>query len=175
MVAIAAFGTTSGIGSPSFRSGRPPCASRLLDIRRWRRTSPDGRHAAWAAPSAEDIDLLSSYDWPGNIRELAAVIERAAILGNGDRLDVARAMGMRHGRVPTAVHRSLVPPPVLQGGTIAPLDTAIARHIEAALMRTRGRIEGPQGAAALLRINPHTLRARMRKLGLDWRSFRDAM
>ena len=54
----------------------------------------------------------------------------------------------------------------------ATLDAAMARHIEAALIRTRGRIEGPYGAAALLQINPHTLRARMRKLGLDWRRFR---
>ena len=41
-----------------------------------------------------------------------------------------------------------------------------------ALAQTRGRIEGPYGAAALLAINPHTLRARMRKLGVQWRQFR---
>ena len=44
-------------------------------------------------PSAEDIQLLVSYAWPGNVRELSAVIERAAILGEGKRLDVARALG----------------------------------------------------------------------------------
>jgi transcriptional regulator with GAF, ATPase, and Fis domain len=47
-------------------------------------------------------------------------------------------------------------------------------HIETALQRTRGRIEGPRGAAKLLGINPHTLRARMRKLKIDWRNFRPA-
>jgi transcriptional regulator with GAF, ATPase, and Fis domain len=46
------------------------------------------------------------------------------------------------------------------------------RHIEAALTATAGRIEGPHGAARLLAINPHTLRARMRKLGIDWKRFR---
>jgi transcriptional regulator with GAF, ATPase, and Fis domain len=46
------------------------------------------------------------------------------------------------------------------------------RHIERALQETRGRVEGPQGAARLLRINPHTLRARMRKLKVDWQRFR---
>jgi transcriptional regulator with GAF, ATPase, and Fis domain len=46
------------------------------------------------------------------------------------------------------------------------------QHIERALVATRGRIEGRHGAAALLNINPHTLRARMRKLGLDWSRFR---
>ena len=56
---------------------------------------------------------------------------------------------------------------------IEPLDAAIRRHIESALAITRGRVEGHQGAAALLRINPHTLRARMRKLGIDWSRFRN--
>ena len=45
-------------------------------------------------------------------------------------------------------------------------------HIEATLHETRGRVEGPHGAARLLRINPHTLRARMRKLNVDPRRFR---
>jgi transcriptional regulator with GAF, ATPase, and Fis domain len=52
------------------------------------------------------------------------------------------------------------------------LDQAQQQSIERALAATRGRIEGPHGAAALLKINPHTLRARMRKLGLDWSLFR---
>jgi len=57
-------------------------------------------------------------------------------------------------------------------GAFATLDGAMARHIEAALVRTPGRIEGPYGAAALVQINPHILRARMHKLRLDWRRFR---
>jgi transcriptional regulator with GAF, ATPase, and Fis domain len=57
---------------------------------------------------------------------------------------------------------------------IVSLDTAMRRHIEAALVATAGRIEGPSGAARLLKINPHTLRARMRKLGIDWKQFRHA-
>jgi transcriptional regulator with GAF, ATPase, and Fis domain len=52
------------------------------------------------------------------------------------------------------------------------LDQAMARHIEAALERSRGRIEGTRGAAELLGINPHTLRARMRRLEIDWQRFR---
>lgn len=58
------------------------------------------------------------------------------------------------------------------GGRVASLDEALVRHIESALASTNGRIEGAQGAAALLGINPHTLRARMRKLGIDWQRFR---
>ncbi|HTY17896.1 MAG TPA: sigma 54-interacting transcriptional regulator [Myxococcota bacterium] len=55
---------------------------------------------------------------------------------------------------------------------IVSLDDAIRRHIEAALERTRGRIEGSRGAAALLRVNPYTLRSKMRKLAIDWSRFR---
>jgi hydrogenase-4 transcriptional activator len=46
------------------------------------------------------------------------------------------------------------------------------RHIEAALRETYGRVQGPHGGAQLLHINPHTLRARMRKLKIDRRQFR---
>jgi transcriptional regulator with GAF, ATPase, and Fis domain len=46
-------------------------------------------------------------------------------------------------------------------------------HIEAALQVTQGRVEGPRGAARLLAINPHTLRARMRKLKINWTAFRE--
>jgi transcriptional regulator with GAF, ATPase, and Fis domain len=50
----------------------------------------------------------------------------------------------------------------------------MTQHIEAALAATRGRVEGPHGAARLLGINPYTLRGRMRKLGIDWNRFRAA-
>jgi hypothetical protein len=62
-----------------------------------------------------------------------------------------------------------------QGGEAPPatsLNEAMRRHICAALRRTRGRVEGPRGAALALGINPHTLRARMRKLGIDWARYR---
>lgn len=53
------------------------------------------------------------------------------------------------------------------------LDAAAKAHVVAALRLTGGIVEGPSGAAALLAINPHTLRSRMRKLGLDWAKIRD--
>ena len=118
-------------------------------------------------PSPEDLDLLVAYPWPGNVRELIAVIERAVILGNGVRLEVAKALGVP---LPPVAARAGAAP--ASGDSFATLDQAVSRHIEAALARTRGRIEGGGGAAALLGVNPHTLRARMRKLGLDWRRFR---
>jgi hydrogenase-4 transcriptional activator len=122
-------------------------------------------------PSPEEMELLVAYPWPGNVRELGSVMERAVILGSGERLEVAKALGVAPpaGRVPVAPAR---PRAARESESFPTLDQAMARHIEAALARTRGRIEGPAGAAELLGINPHTLRARMRKLRVDWRSFR---
>lgn len=146
-------------------------------------------------PTPKDNDLLVSYNWPGNVRELSAVIERAAILGNGKFLDVATALGGGH-LVPSPTASTASPIPASDGFTIASgfsglgsacpsgapsattadhgvsLNSAMARHIEDALRKTLGRIEGPFGAAKLLGINPHTLRARMRKLGVNWKKYR---
>ncbi len=116
-------------------------------------------------PSGEDLRLLVAYPWPGNVRELAAVMERASILGDGKGLQVATALGPLPNAKPAPSHR---PEAVDAGQAFPSLDRAMARHIELALERTGGRIEGPRGAAVLLDINPHTLRARMRKLGVDW-------
>lgn len=126
-------------------------------------------------PLPEDVNLLLTYPWPGNIRELQSVIERAVILGNGRRLEVARSLGATDRSHPPAPEkgsnvRTSAPLPT---GELPTLDRAMAAHIEAALRRSRGRIEGRRGAAELLGINPHTLRARMRKLGVDWRRFRE--
>jgi hydrogenase-4 transcriptional activator len=134
-------------------------------------------------PSTADLQLLLQYPWPGNIRELSTVIDRAAILGNGERLDVALALG------PSATPRPASPPtpgptlyevipepqcssPTQAAASILTLDAAMKQHIERALVATRGRIEGRGGTADLLAINPHTLRARMRKLEIDWARFR---
>lgn len=129
--------------------------------------------------SREDVRLLESYDWPGNIRELGTVIDRAAILGDGKSLEIAAALGFARPRssrpassagAPTSMTQRDVP----ASSAICSLDDVVRRHIETALKATRGRIEGSYGAAALLEINPHTLRARMRKLGIDWTAFRES-
>jgi hydrogenase-4 transcriptional activator len=126
-------------------------------------------------PSVSEVRLLREYPWPGNVRELAAVIERAAILGGGARLEVSRALGA----VPAAQADSTTietPGEQVRSPSTDRFDTlnaAMTRHIEAALGRCGGRIEGPYGAAKLLSINPHTLRSRMRKLGVAWQSYRE--
>src|SRR5262245_34960229 len=121
-------------------------------------------------PSPTDIAALVAYPWPGNIRELGTVIDRAVILGNGDRLEVTTALGVVTGSpIPATDPTSSLE---AHRAAVVPLDEAIRRHLDSALASTAGRVEGRHGAAALLRVNPHTLRARMRKLGLDWTRFR---
>jgi transcriptional regulator with GAF, ATPase, and Fis domain len=124
-----------------------------------------------AQPTPEDLRLLTQYGWPGNIRELAAVIDRAAILGNGKRLDVAQALGSPV--TPAAAVPEVESCPAQAAPfQVLSLDAAMKQYIEKVLALTEGRIEGRRGTAALLKINPHTLRARMRKLGIEWANFR---
>jgi hydrogenase-4 transcriptional activator len=139
------------------------------------------------APTPEDVNLLAAYPWPGNVRELASVMERAAILGDGKYLDVTRALGVGATETDVSIHdhRLLNMASAKDSAAVAPaainqpktamnsLDAALKHHIEAALERTRGRIEGPYGAAKVLGINPHTLRARMRKMKIEWQRFRE--
>lgn len=132
-------------------------------------------------PTEADLQLLLDYPWPGNIRELGAVIDRAAILGDGRTLEVATALGFSEPMHSSPMTPEL--PPTLYEVTtddlrpaskpaIVPLNEAMKQHIERALQATAGRIEGRRGTAALLGINPHTLRARMRKLKIDWAKYR---
>lgn len=125
-----------------------------------------------AMPTAEDLRLLTAYNWPGNVRELAAVIDRAAILGEGRRLEVAKALGVGIALPTLSAESTAIQQPAMADGAFASLDHVVVRHIETALTATGGRIEGPHGAAKLLGINPHTLRAKMRKLRIDWKRFR---
>lgn len=129
-------------------------------------------------PTEDDLRILKSYPWPGNIRELGAVVDRAVILGGGKRLEIAKALGVQKdhdGREGSPIDSDTFDSPTSDSRpddrpppSVGSLDDAIRRHIEKALAATRGRIEGPRGAAQLLGVNPHTLRARMRKLNIDW-------
>ena len=98
-------------------------------------------------------------------------MDRAVLIGQGRVLSVAAALGAGTPSTdpPATPNAAGRPAPGIE-----PLDTVIRRHIESALRATAGRVEGRHGAARLLRINPHTLRSRMRKLRIDWRQFREA-
>lgn len=103
--------------------------------------------------SAQVLDALSAYNWPGNIRELENLMERAMIISTG---------------------KSLKPGPWLPKptqGKKAGKHTTLAdnerKHISEVLALTKGKIRGADGAAAILDINPTTLEARMKKLGIE--------
>jgi transcriptional regulator with GAF, ATPase, and Fis domain len=99
------------------------------------------------------MEELQGYSWPGNVRELENVIERALISSEGPVLTLADRLSAndpapRPGTVPTS------------------LESFERDHILDVLKQTRWRIEGKEGAAVLLGLNPSTLRGRMRKLGI---------
>ncbi len=113
-----------------------------------------------------DLARLAAYPWPGNIRELGAVIDRAALLGQGHRLALETALGdptpHPHHRFPTPTGQpATIPPPASRT-----LDDAVRAAIRTALDHCRGKVEGPGGAAEMLGINPNTLRSKMKKLGI---------
>ena len=152
----------------------PPLRDRPEDIRPFAeyfaRRASDRFGVRPVDVSDEDVRLLTDYRWPGNVREMAAVIDRAVLLGQGRTLDVAAALG--RGLSPRVAAAPAAGGAPAGGPSFLSLDEAMRLHVEAALSHAGGRIEGPQGAARLLRINPHTLRARMRKLGIDWAKYR---
>ena len=131
-------------------------------------------HLPVQLPTQHDIELLSKYPWPGNIRELSSVINRAAILGNGQSLKVDVSLGWMEKPEGIQSNRKKVLPSE-QDSTSVTFDEMIRLHIENTLRQTRGRVEGPSGAATLLKINPNTLRAKMRKLGIDWKKYRSVI
>ncbi len=105
--------------------------------------------------SGDGLARLEAYDWPGNIRELKNVIERAAILATMSSVDVISLIPKRL-EVAGADSQQLL--------TLAEVERA---HIERILMHTRGIISGTRGAAAVLSMHPNTLRSRMIKLGIN--------
>jgi transcriptional regulator with GAF, ATPase, and Fis domain len=151
----------------------PPLRDRPSDIRAFAEYFAEraaNRFGLRAVPvSDDDVEVLAEYRWPGNVREMAAVMDRAVLVGQGRELNIRAALGQQ--TRPAAATPSAGPETV-RPAAIEPLDVVMRRHIEAALRETYGRVEGPHGAARLLRINPHTLRARMRKLQIDRRRFR---
>ena len=156
----------------------PPLRERSADIpelARYFAGRAARRFTLRAVPIEEhEMDLLHDYPWPGNVRELATVIDRAVLLGEGRRIDIARSLHQspRPRDLPRALAPARTPPARAPDSPIEPLDDIIRRHIERALTACQGRIDGPFGAAKQLAINPHTLRARMRKLGINWRQHR---
>ena len=97
------------------------------------------------------MKTLQDYPWPGNVRELESIIERAVILCPGPVLQLADKLDISSSPISSAIRT---------------LEEVERNQILKILSETRWRIEGKDGAAAILGLHPSTLRARMHKLGI---------
>ena len=112
-----------------------------------------GRRIKWV--SSTEMDALVRSSWPGNIRELQNLIERAVIRSLGERLDVPVS----------EIDEGIGAPKVC--GPQGTLEEADRAHILATLKETGWVLSGPRGAAQRLGINRSTLQFRMKKLGIE--------
>ena len=135
----------------------PPLRDRPQDIPLLVRHFMEKNRLEFKRPG-QDIDesslqKLVEYHWPGNIRELKNIIERAMILSNSALLTIDDAFFPRHA-------------PSQASGTSAKLKDLERLRIQEALNVCEWRIDGPLGAAKQLGLNPSTLRSRLKKLGI---------
>jgi formate hydrogenlyase transcriptional activator len=139
----------------------PPLRERKDDIRVLVEYLID-RYAQSAGKKIRDIErrtlkLFETYDWPGNIRELQNVVERAVILSDRDTFSVDETW-------------FTMSPPKASGLTVPFSDDLSQRErelIEAALQDSKGKISGPSGAATKLGLPRQTLESRIKALGID--------
>jgi len=110
--------------------------------------------------TAESVSALTSYSWPGNIRELQNFIERAVILSKGPVLDIPLSEIQAPAKAPTTNGAPQEP-------AAATLEDAEREHILRVLRETDWVIGGASGAAARLGLKRTTLQSRMRKLGIN--------
>ncbi len=110
------------------------------------------------------VKLLENHHWPGNIRELQNVIERAVILSTGDRLALEHALP-QPGDAPAALPAAGDdgPPGILTADDMRRFERD---NIVAALAQANGKVNGPEGAAELLGMKPSTLTSRMKAMGV---------
>ncbi len=101
--------------------------------------------------SKDTLDNFSRYSWPGNVRELESIVERGVITSSGKALEIFDWRDRSRSR------------PGAEGEAIKELAELEQHHILRVLQKTGWRVEGKEGAAVILGLNPSTLRARMRK------------
>lgn len=142
----------------------PPLRERTGDVERLVR-SLLGKFAARLGRDLRSVhpktmDLLNRYPWPGNIRELENILERAAILSNGPVLEIdPELFGLARRSEKRDDARSV-------GTNDDRLEDVERAHLVKILQRTNWVIDGPSGAGKILNLHPNTLRSRMKKLGI---------
>ena len=114
----------------------------------------------------DTMELLSRYDWPGNIRELQNVIERAVVLSKGTVLRLGSDLLPARSAAPAEEIMSFANAHSAASPN-STLEQVEKRHILNILEQTSWVIEGNHGAAKILDLHPNTLRSRMKKLGIN--------
>ena len=150
----------------------PPLRDRREDVPmlvdHFVRVFAERQHKRTLRMSGAALGRLMSYDWPGNIRELQNVIERAVILTNGpviqpEAIPVAGAVRRHAANQPRVMRMA---PAVSEASPVVQFSDAERNAIVRALEQTGWRISGARGAAELLGLRPTTLHAKMKKLGI---------
>jgi formate hydrogenlyase transcriptional activator len=120
----------------------------------------------------DTMQLLSRYEWPGNIRELQNVIERAVVLSKGPVLRLGSDLLPTRNVAPAAEEVVSLSNADSVETAHSTLEQVEKRHILNILEQASWVIEGDRGAAKILDLHPNTLRSRMKKLGIDRSSAR---
>jgi len=110
------------------------------------------------AVGQQTMARLRAYDWPGNVRELENVLERAVIVSAGSTLEIDEKVFA--GAQATSSDQAA---PI----SLLELQAVERNHIITILKQTNWVIEGPQGAANILKVHPNTLRSRLKKMGIS--------
>jgi formate hydrogenlyase transcriptional activator len=136
-----------------------------------------GKHITGIAQ--DTMDLLSRYDWPGNIRELQNVVERAVVLSRGPVLklgaDLLPAASAAMASTDEVTDLDMDRFHSHDSTGASSLEQVERRHIQSVLQKTDWVIEGERGAAKILDLHPNTLRSRMKKLGIERASLNSAL
>lgn len=193
-----------------FPVGLPPLRERTQDIPALihhfvKHSCAKLKMKVFPALDPEAINRLKDYAWPGNIRELENLVERAVILSSGGALQLAELLPRDRDKISkpdltsmeafidkriqialdnpmnkkrdetrtckeTSAAEILVAPP--EARSIPSFDEAVREHIQTVLSFCNGRVHGRGGAADLLKLNPSTLRTKMRKLNINAKLWR---
>jgi transcriptional regulator with GAF, ATPase, and Fis domain len=145
----------------------PPLRERIEDIPALAQhfLQQSARKLGATAPriTPSQVKELQSYEWPGNVRELQNVIERAVIRSRNGQLDIGlRPSGTAVSRTPRKADSA----PSAEPASLQDLKQHERAFILDALAKTRGKIYGPDGAAALLGLKPTTLSSKVHRMGL---------
>jgi DNA-binding NtrC family response regulator len=167
---------------------------RMIEINRFRRKARQLGLSRSLRLAKASLPALYDFTWPGNVRQLENIVERALVIdtrnpvqlhlympSSGSQSENGRRNGQRGGELPTGGKISptsgqMVDPSAMTlqellktaKENLPTLDEAMTGHIKFALQLCNGRIYGPQGAGELLGVNPNTLRKRMDKLGIRY-------